>query len=275
MTETAAAGRCAAVAGVQSCAAPSTKVGHRGWLNMANNGGKGSSSPRPSCPTAEGSGASLMVPVGGDAAALPQGRAVLRCLVRPGPWCRGARGAEGAAVPRGLVCPTGASGLRCGSVQPPRGTAATPHHALQGRLASARPVPGCSPVTTAEPGAGTTPSAPVRRSAACTAVTMPACPRPEVRAARPHAGQGRGKEAVGRGPPQLWGLRVWVRETCCCPPALLPPAPRETRHLPPGRGGTDRCSPVRHRLRWGLAVPGGREVLQQQMWPRVLGPRTR
>lgn len=64
---------------------------------------------------------------------------------------------------------------------------------LQGRLDSAQPVRGCSPVTTAEPGAGTMASAPARRSAASVAVTTSACPRPQV-------------PDTGRGDPQLTGL---------------------------------------------------------------------
>lgn len=47
-------------------------------------------------------------------------------------------------------------------------------------MASARPAPGCSLATTAESGAGMTPTASARRSAACGAVTTCACVQPKV-----------------------------------------------------------------------------------------------
>lgn len=82
-------------------------------------------------------------------------------------------------------------GLQCQRVSALGSPAATSRYALQGSPASARPMLGCSPVTTAEPGAGTTPGAPARRSAACTAATTPAYPLPEVRAAWPQCGSSR------------------------------------------------------------------------------------
>uniref|UniRef100_A0A8V0YM38 WAP domain-containing protein n=1 Tax=Gallus gallus TaxID=9031 RepID=A0A8V0YM38_CHICK len=47
-------------------------------------------------------------------------------------------------------------------------------------MASARPAPGCSLATTAESGAGVTPTASARRSAVCGAVTTCACVQPKV-----------------------------------------------------------------------------------------------
>ncbi|XP_040544206.1 balbiani ring protein 3 isoform X3 [Gallus gallus] len=47
-------------------------------------------------------------------------------------------------------------------------------------MASAQPAPGCSLATTAESGAGVTPTASARRSAACGAVTTCACVQPKV-----------------------------------------------------------------------------------------------
>lgn len=64
---------------------------------------------------------------------------------------------------------------------------------LQRRMDSAQSVPGCSPVTTAKPGAGTMANVPARRSAVSVAATMSACPHPEV-------------PDTGRGVPQFQGL---------------------------------------------------------------------
>lgn len=111
---------------------------------------------------------------------------------------------------------------------------------MQGRPASARPTPGCSPPTTAEPGVGAMPSAPASRSAACAAATTSACPRPKVRAARRRTGQG----SRGHGSPRSSGGCGSARgdpPMPPVPPAPLPPAlqrnrasvPRPRRHRPP------------------------------------------
>lgn len=173
------------------------------------------SSPQPPCPLAEGSGASPRFPTGGDAAALPGAEP---CCGAQCPW---ACGAKGAAWGR----------LDCGLHSHPGGTTATQHHVLQGKPASARPALGCSPAMTAEPGASTMPSAPARRSAACTAVTMSACLHPEVRATQSHSGQGR--EGAGRGVPLSSGSCGSGQGR----PAVIPHIPSPTASCPPEKPG--------------------------------------
>ncbi|XP_062479763.1 keratin-associated protein 10-6-like isoform X4 [Pezoporus occidentalis] len=122
----------------------------------------------------------------------PSSRGAARTRTVPPPRCAATSSAAGSAThaakrpPRpqqpgrrergARVTGTAAAG-RCAATAGARGPAAP---CTKRSPASALPVLGCSPVMTAEPGAGTTPGVPVRRSAACVAVTTSACPRPEL-----------------------------------------------------------------------------------------------
>lgn len=147
-----------------------------------------------------------------------------------GTRCAWGCGAKGDCGAKGLHDPWGRLGCDAGPHSHPGGTTATQRRVRQGKPASARPAPGCSPAMTAEPGAGAMLSAPGRRSAACVAVTTSVCLRPEVHTAQPHTGQGR--EAVGRGPPPALGaVGVGRGDPLSFPmlPAPLPPAPQRNQ----------------------------------------------